>query len=196
MSSTSSLTRLAAALTAAVALSTALPALADHGRGGPDRMQPPTAAQVAERLATLKYALRITPAQEGTWSAYESLLRKHQTEHEARMKTLQERRAKGERPSTTERDQWRAQAEADRGARQKAHDALYAALNAEQKRVADLVLRPHGEGMRGERDGHGHGGHGGRDHRGDRGDRDERGGRDGFGRPGAAASAPGAAASR
>ncbi|MEK8024442.1 Spy/CpxP family protein refolding chaperone [Pseudaquabacterium rugosum] len=193
MSSTSSLTRLAAALTAAVALSTALPALADHGRGGPDRMQPPTAAQVAERLSTLKYALRITPAQEGAWSAYESQLRKQQTEHEARMKALQERRAKGERPSATERDQWRAQAEADRSARQKAHDALYAALNAEQKRVADLVLRPHGDGARdarGDRDGRGH------DRHDRRGDRDERGGRDGFGRPAAPASAPGAAASR
>jgi len=95
---------------------------------------------MARRLARLKETLRITPAQEGSWSTYASALRP----------APRQRPELGEmaRLTTPERvDRMRAlrsqrMAEADR--RGEATKSFYASLSAEQKRVFDQVTLRHG----------------------------------------------------
>lgn len=169
--------RFVAVACATLALATAGQAFAHRGGGdGGPRHTPPTAAQVNERLATVKGELKITAAQEGAWKQYEDTVRRQAAEREKLHAQMAERMKAGTRPDAKERETLRTQMEAERDARTKARDALYAALTPEQKTVADQKLRHGGRDGRGGRDGHGpHGRHG--DHRGP-------------GGPGGAASAP------
>jgi hypothetical protein len=107
---------------------------------------------MARRLARLKEALRITPAQESAWTTYTTALRPAQ----------RQRPDIGEmaRLSTPERiDRMRAlraqrMAEMDR--RGEATKSFYAGLSAEQKRVFDQLTLRRG----GREEGHGHRHHG------------------------------------
>ncbi|MEK8053447.1 Spy/CpxP family protein refolding chaperone [Ideonella sp. DXS22W] len=150
---------------ATLALAAAGQAFAHRGDGGPGRT-PPTAAQVGERLTSLKGELKISAAQEGAWKQYEDTVRAQAAAHEKLHAQMAERRQAGTRPDDKERDAMRQQFETERSARQKARDALYATLTPEQKTLADQKLR---HGMRaGDGRGMGHGHHGGHhgEHRG------------------------------
>lgn len=157
--------RFVAVACATLALATAGQAFAHRGGGDGDhgtRHTPPTAAQVSERLGTLKTELKITAAQEGAWKQYEDTVRRQAAEREKFHAQMAERMKAGTRPDAKERDAMRAQFDAERDARTKARDTLYAALTPEQKTLADQKLR-HG-GRDGHEGHHGHGRHG--DHRG------------------------------
>ncbi len=120
-----------------------------RGPGGPDmreRMQ----EHMARRLGHLKEALRITPAQEGAWTAFTTALRPGNMQRPdigemARLPT----------PERIDRmRQMRAQRNAEQDRRGEATKVFYGQLAADQKRVFDqLTLRMHGKGGRG-----GHGG--------------------------------------
>ncbi len=119
--------------------------------------------RVEARLAYVRTALKITPAQQPQWDAYAGVLRKQAATMEKRM---QERRAmmeKGgaerQRPTLVERHE-RQRARMTMVAQHldellAVEKPLYAALSPEQQRVADEVLAPRGRGGPG-----GHGGHG------------------------------------
>jgi hypothetical protein len=117
--------------------------------------------RVEARLAYVRTALKITPAQQPQFDAYAAVLRKNAASMEQRM---QERRAtmdktSGERvrPNLIERHE----RQRTRMTMMQQHldellaveKPLYAALSPEQQRVADEVLAPRGRGE--------HGGHGG-----------------------------------
>lgn len=148
--------RFVAVACATLALATAGQAFAhrggDDGDRGP-RRTPPTAAQVSERLGTLKTELKITAAQEGAWKQYEDTVRRQAAEREKFHAQMAERMKAGTRPDAKERDAMRAQFDAGRDARTKARDALYAALTPEQKTLADQKMRHGGRGERGGRHG-------------------------------------------
>lgn len=129
-------------------------------RGDPakmqERMQERRKARMAQRQARLKETLRITPAQEGAWTAWTASM-----QPPANWKRPD--RAEFERLTTPERiDRMRA-LRAERMARMdqraEATKAFYAALDATQKRVFDLETT-----RRGHRGGFGEGGHRGRGH--------------------------------
>ncbi|MDT7837542.1 Spy/CpxP family protein refolding chaperone [Aquabacterium sp. OR-4] len=157
--------RLAALTCLTLALASAGQAFAHRDGDGRGRMTPPTAAQVSERLASAKGALKITAAQEGAWKQYEDMVRGQAAAREKQHAEMAERRKAGTPPDATEREALRKQFDAQRSARDKARDTLMAALTPEQKTVAERQLR-RGDGGRG----HGHHGHHGR-----RGDGHERG---------------------
>ena len=129
--------------------------------------------RIEARLAYLKTALKITPAQEAQWNAYAATVRKEAAEREQKMgewrqKIAQARKdgpqgAERARPSALERlerqQQFLAQASAKLNERAAAIKPLYESLNPEQKKVADVVLVPGHEGRfgRGREHGRRHG---------------------------------------
>ena len=112
---------------------------------------PETAAATATRLADVKAALKITPAQEAAWGAYTTVLQAQAT---ARDTLRTEMQAKMHDPKTTQ-----AERTAQRDTMGKLHDqhladrsaaltALQAVLTPEQRAVADQQLTAtHGHRM-------------------------------------------------
>ena len=128
----------------------------DHGQ----RAFKPT-QEVEARLAYIRTALKITPAQEPQWNAFADTLRKQAA---AREQQMQERRAQfaqrteRTRPNAVSRLEFQKQrfeaALARLNERIAVQKPLYAALSAEQQAIADEVLAPrrhgrHGPGHRG-----------------------------------------------
>ena len=121
------------------------------GRHDPAKMQ----ASIAKRQAELKAQLKITPAQEGAWTAYTAALQP--PAHGAR--PTPEQRAEFDKLSTPERiDKMRAlrtQRMADMAAamdkRDEATKAFYAALTPAQQKTFDAEHKKHGP-----REGRGH----------------------------------------
>ena len=115
-----------------------------HGPMDPAKMQ----ARIAQHQAALKEKLKISPAQEGAWSAFTSTMQPPADMQKRRM----DMRAEMEKLTTPERiDKMRA-LRAERDAvmdkRASATKTFYAALSPEQQKVFDA------QHMRG---GHGHG---------------------------------------
>lgn len=127
-----------------------------RGPGGPgmDRMHEHMQQRVAQRMNRLKEALRITPQQEGAWTAWTNSMRPAQRPQRPDIGEI----ARMTTPERIDRmKQVRAQRIAEQDRRGEATKAFYNALNADQKRVFDqLTLQRFGGhgGMRG----HGHGG--------------------------------------
>jgi protein CpxP len=124
-----------------------------HGRMDPAKME----AMIAKHLADLKTKLKITAAQEGSWTAFTAAMKPP-----ARPQMSHPDRAEMDKLTTPERiDKMRAlraQHQADRQAnmdkREAAVKAFYADLNAEQKKTFDAE---HSKMMHrwGDRKGHG-----------------------------------------
>ena len=119
--------------------------------------------RVEARLAYVKTALKITDAQAPQWNAYANVVRKHAQQADQRMQERRTRMAQGaerKRPTAIERLERRQQfltvAATRAGERLAVQKPLYAALSAEQQRVADEVFAPRGH--RGQRGGRHHGG--------------------------------------
>ena len=132
------------------------------GRHDPAQMQ----ARMAKHQADLKAQLKLTPAQEGAWSAFSASMQP--PAHGARM--TQEQRAEMDKLTTPERidkmramrSQHMAEMNASMDKRGEATKTFYAALDADQKKVFDSQRIGNGpmNGMRGQ-GGMGHGsGHG------------------------------------
>jgi len=110
--------------------------------------------RVEARLAYVQTALKITDAQKPQWENFAATMRRQAFEADKR---IQERRTKmadrstRERPNTIERLEKRQQMMAARAQRLNeliaAGKPLYAALNPDQKQIADGLLSPrHGRG--------------------------------------------------
>ncbi len=104
---------------------------------------PETAAATATRLADVKGALKITPAQEAAWSAYTTVLQAQATARDTLRVDMQ---AKMQDPKLTQAEraaqrdtmgQLRDQHQADRA---NALTALHAVLTPEQRAIADQQL--------------------------------------------------------
>jgi hypothetical protein len=157
---------MASALPAAFAQTTAPQgaAPAAHGRQhGPRAFSKPS-ERVEARIAYLHTALKITDAQKPQFEAFANTLRTQARDDDKRMAEWHQRREAHTQhaPMTAvERMEKRQQMMVARSQRLNtfitASKPLYAALSAEQKQVADVLLSP-----RGGHDGRGrHGGHGG-----------------------------------
>ena len=117
----------------------------DHhmGRHDPAKMQ----AWVAKRQAELKTNLKITPAQEGAWTAYTTALQPSM-EH---MRPTPEQRAEFDQLTTPQRiDKMRAmraqhmtEMTAAQDKRDEATKTFYAALTPEQQKVFDAEHKKH-----------------------------------------------------
>lgn len=128
-----------------------------HGRMDPAKME----AMVAKHLADLKTKLKITPAQEGSWTTFTAAMKPP-----ARPEVARPDRAEMDKLTTPERiDKMRAlraQHQADRQAnmdkREAAVKAFYADLNAEQKKTFDAehskMMHRWGDRMKGHGAGH------------------------------------------
>ncbi|MGE5641317.1 MAG: Spy/CpxP family protein refolding chaperone [Clostridia bacterium] len=159
-------------LSAALAGSGAAALAQDTHRAHEPRAFSKPTERVEARLAYLKTALKITPAQEGQWNAYAQTVRKDAAEREQKFAEWRQKheqagqgaqRTEHERPSAIERlerqQKFLAEASAKLNERIAAVKPLYASLSAEQKKVADVVLVPgrHGEFGRGGEHGQRHG---------------------------------------
>lgn len=107
--------------------------------------------RIAERLAELKQKLAITPAQEGSWSAWTAAMKPapHQRRDRADFQSLNT-------PERIDRMRaLRAERNAQMDQRMDATKTFYATLNAEQKKVFDSESAKFLAG--GQRHGHGEG---------------------------------------
>jgi LTXXQ motif family protein len=113
------------------------------------------------RLAYIKTALQITPAQTAQWNAFADVVRKHAKERDAR---VAEMRAKFDQhhdgdnsPDLMERLEFRQKmlstAAANADELLNALKPLYASFSDSQKQIAAEVLNRHGEGGRHHMDG-------------------------------------------
>jgi hypothetical protein len=104
--------------------------------------------EVEARLAYVKTALKITPAQQQAWDAYANLQRDNARDMEARFNAMRsEPRKPDDRPrdavSRLEREQTFLTEAAARIAKLiEVEKPLYASFSPDQKRVADMVLNP------------------------------------------------------
>ncbi len=159
------------------------------GEMGPRGFSKPS-ERVEARLAYQKTALKITDAQLSQWNAYAEQARKSARDMDQRMADMQQRRSEmhqpgkpaqpGQHPGAIEqleqRQSMHAQAIRHINEQLAVQKPLYAALSAEQQKVADAVLGHGGrhgmKGMHGQRGMHGMAG------------MSERGGKGGMGGPG------------
>ena len=116
--------------------------------------------RVEARLAYMKTALKITDAQAPQWNAFANVVRKQAQDADQRMQERRAHMAQGaERKRLTaierleRRQQFLTVALAHSSERLAVQKPLYAALSADQQRVADEVFAP-----RGQRGGHHRGG--------------------------------------
>jgi len=116
--------------------------------------------RVEARLAYMKTALKITDAQAPQWNAFANVVRKQAKDADLRMQERRAHMAQGaERKRFTaierleRRQQFLTVALARSSERLAVQKPLYAALSADQQRVADEVFAP-----RGQRSGHHRGG--------------------------------------
>jgi hypothetical protein len=121
-------------------------------RHGHDHMLPSQRAEA--RLAYIKTALQITPAQTAQWNAFADIVRKQAKERDAKvaeMRAKWEQRKEGDaRPDLMERLEFRQKmlstAAANTGELLTALKPLYASLSDSQKEIASDVLSHHGRG--------------------------------------------------
>ena len=142
----------------------AMPGQGEHrmGQYAPAKMQ----AQMAKRQAEMKAKLKITPAQEGAWTAFTAAMQPPARMAMAGEQPMAAQRAELDKLATPERidkmKALRAQRMADMSAemdkRGEATKVFYAALNAEQQKTFDAEHRQ----MRGQGRGH----HGAMHHKG------------------------------
>ena len=115
--------------------------------------------RVEARLAYLHTALKITDAQKAQWDGFASVMRKHASAMDQRIKARFAQGGPQARPQLSaierlERQQQRMQERSARlGEVIAAAKPLYATFSPEQKQTADEMI------ARGGRGGHGHGGH-------------------------------------
>jgi protein CpxP len=145
----------ASAFAASASLALAQAPAPNPPAGGPGfhRPQMRMADRAEARLAYIKTALKITPAQEPQWNAFADHVRKASKEMEQRFQGAT-RPARGERPNAIqrlEREQSFMTEQAKRlGELLAVEKPLYESLSAEQKKVADEVLGQRGRmAMRG-----------------------------------------------
>lgn len=116
--------------------------------------------RVEARLAYLKTALKITEAQQTQWDAFANALRQQAQAMDARIRARRAQTAEGRRDAPNaiarlERQQQRLAAAAARvNEILQAAKPLYAALTAEQQKIADELLARQHRGMQGHRRGH------------------------------------------
>jgi protein CpxP len=148
-----SLSFAAAAAPLAFAQTTAAPSAA------PQRAQPAfrmPSERVEARLAYQKTALKITDVQSSQWDAYANVVRKHAQQADqrvqqrrARMTETKAQGAERKRPTAIERLERRQQMLTVAAARSTelltVQKPLYAALSADQQRIADEVMAPRGK---------------------------------------------------
>ncbi|MBV8537388.1 MAG: Spy/CpxP family protein refolding chaperone [Alphaproteobacteria bacterium] len=109
--------------------------------------------RIDARLAYLKTALKITPAQEKQWSALAAVLRRQAQDMDAKMQQRREARQNADQAQTPtsaierleQRQQFLADAAKRTGAIVAAAKPLYASFSPEQKQTADELLT-HGGG--------------------------------------------------
>lgn len=118
-------------------------------RPGPEFRQRLPGQRIEARLAYMKTALEITPAQTKQWNEFANFLRKRAKESDARIEARRSQprpEANGGRPDGMEMLQRRQQLLTEAAARQAdfiaAAKPLYAVLSADQKKTADEVLLP------------------------------------------------------
>ncbi len=144
---------LSAAGTIAIAEQVAPPAPAEkHGPWGGEHHHMMPSQMIEARLAYIKTALQITPAQTAQWNAVADVMRKHAkardekvTEMRARMDSMKD--GDGQRPDPIEmmehRQKMMTDASADLAEFITAVKPLYASLSDSQKEVAAEVLGEH-----------------------------------------------------
>ena len=133
----------------------------DHDGGHMGRMDPAKMEQMmAKRTADLKAKLKITPAQEGAWTAFTASMKPN-----AAMMANHPDRAEMDKLTTPERidkmqalhTQRMADMNTEMTKRNDATKTFYAALSAEQKKVFDAEHAKmgdhHGDGKRGDKGG-------------------------------------------
>ena len=153
-----SLSLAAAAAPFAFAQSSAAPSAAPQRHAQHSVRMP--SERIEARLAYLKTALKITDAQAPQWDAYTNVVRKHAKQADERVAARRARMAEAKggerkRPTAIERLERRNQFLAVAAARSNellaVQKPLYAALSADQQRIADEVMAPRGH--RGHRGG-------------------------------------------
>lgn len=104
-------------------------------------------AWASSRMAQLKSELKITPAQESAWKAYEAAIQQQAATMQAmrtQMHALMQTAQPGSAEFTAQRDAMLKQHDANFQARDEALKGLYAVLTPEQRAIADRVAAPHG----------------------------------------------------
>jgi protein CpxP len=136
----------AAGATLALAQAPTPPAGPGYGPGF-HRPQMRMADRAEARLAYIKTALKITPAQEAQWNAFADHVRKTSKDMEQRFQGAT-RPARGERPNAIQRLEIQQAFMAEQTKRLTellaVEKPLYESLSAEQKKVADEVLGQRG----------------------------------------------------
>lgn len=157
----------------ALALGASFSAAAHSGPGSDAHPHGGRMAQHAmpgQSLQQLKDRLKLTPAQEGAWSAYTAALQTRPAHAGAHAQSHQELMALSTPERIARMKTLRAQHQAEMNAfmdrRGEATQTFYAALSPEQQKVfdAETVRQPrrhgHGQGHQGHPGGHSHGGPG------------------------------------
>ena len=124
----------------------------DSQRGHHEKRAPSMPGERIEaKLAYLKTALQITPAQQPQWDAYANALRKEAREQDRRIQerhAQREQRAEHERPTAIERlereQRFYTVALEDLKQHIAVEKPLYAVLTAEQQQIADELFASHG----------------------------------------------------
>lgn len=152
---------------AAVAVAAAFPSIAQTGTGNgaapgaaaerprmhrEDRAFSKPTERAEARLAYVRTALKITPAQETQWSAYADKMRQIAAQREKAMTEMraQMQQQRGNRPDINQRMELRQKFHAD--AIRTLNEVLAVqkplvdSLSPEQKKVAEVVLDPRGQG--------------------------------------------------
>lgn len=123
-----------------------------HGQGAPpsaaqERQRPLPGEFIEARLAYLKAALKITPAQEPQWSAVADVLRRHAQERDAAIqqrRAARQNQAQAQPPTAMERLQRRQQmlsrASSNMNELVAVAQPLYASFSDDQKKIADDLL--------------------------------------------------------
>jgi Spy/CpxP family protein refolding chaperone len=107
---------------------------------GPGMGDADMAAAAVGRGAELKYLLKVTPAQETAWKAFETAMVQQATTMQAmrtRMHAQMQNQAPGSAEWTAQRDALIKQHDASRSAHTAALKDLYAILTPEQRAIAD-----------------------------------------------------------
>ena len=134
---------------------------------GRDHFRIAAADRVEARLAYAKVLLKITDAQTKQWNAVADFMRKQAKDREARMQAMMQAHQNGAKPDPLEMLQRRQEMLTKAAAGQAEFIAvvkpLYASLSDDQKKVAGVLLHPHGGGFRHHGGFGGRGGHGGPD---------------------------------
>jgi periplasmic protein CpxP/Spy len=123
----------------------------DHRRGGPDQAGPGRrfgedfAARAAARIAYIKTALKITPAQEAAFDKYAQAIRDNAQQMQQSFTQMRDQR--GQAMNALDRVQQRAKFAQQRDQAEQRYLAafrpLYESLSADQKKVADDLATPH-----------------------------------------------------